>query len=214
MNEHESDTITGIRVHWYEKFMAVLGAGRVYRQALFLLEPKAGERVLDVGCGTGTFLKLLRVEDPESLRGADSNVSLDLIGIDVSEDMLREARKNASGISLRCADASALPFANESFDAVVSILALHHMSEAVKKQAIGEATRVLKKDGRLIILDLFRPKSRWGSSFRFWFNLHSFTRGNWELILSELAQKGFTLAKEGAVRGFVGYLTARPASNR
>ncbi len=200
MTEFGSDTITGIRSRLYTTLMAGMGVKRVYQQALVLLKPKAHERILDVGCGTGTFLKLFR---------DNSGVLLQLFGIDASEDMLQEARKNANTISFQCADAAALPFDNESFDAVVSILALHHMSKDVKKRAIGETVRVLKKDGRIVILDLFRPKGRWEKCFQFWFNLHSYTRGNWAAIRGELKQNGLRVTDEGTVRGFVGYLVAK-----
>ncbi|HBV01059.1 MAG TPA: hypothetical protein DEF00_01535 [Candidatus Taylorbacteria bacterium] len=199
MSKHGSDTITGFRARFYSKIMSVCGAERVYRQALSLLKPRAHERLLDVGCGTGTFLKLLR---------ANSSIPLALTGVDASDDMLHEARKNAGDISFQYADASSLPFRDKTFNAVVSILALHHMPCEVKKKAIGEIARVLKKDGRVVILDLFRPNTRLGGFFSFWFNLHSYTKGNWEFTIGEIEQNGFIAVKEGTVRGFVGYLVA------
>ena len=199
MTTSDSDTITGLRALWYEKLMSGFGAGRVYRQALFLLKPKADERILDVGCGTGTFLKLLR---------DSSGIPLELFGIDASDDMLSASRRDSKAIAFQKADASTLPFPDRSFDAVVSILALHHMPDDVKKQAIGEIARVLKKDGKVVILDLFRPNTRLGGCFRFWFNLHSYTKGNWESVASEIKQRGLTAVKEGTVRGFVGHLVA------
>ncbi len=198
---NHSDTITGIRARWYTRLMGSVGAGKVYERALTLLNPRPGERILDVGCGTGTFLKLVK-RTPLS-------VPLTLIGIDASEDMLHEARKDSDGISFRYADASELPFADATFDCVVSILALHHMPLEVKEKALGEAVRVLRKGGRIIILDLSRPnKGWWGSVLGIWFDFHSHTRGNWSFIMAGLQKRGFSV-EEGTERGAVGYVVAQ-----
>lgn len=199
MTASSSDIINGFRARYYERMMDAFGARRIHLRAFSLLKPQANECILDVGCGTGAFLRLLR---------GRSGFPLHLTGIDASEDMLEKARGDAGSISFQCGDASILPFGSASFDAVVSILALHHMSEEIRGRAIGEMARVLRPGGRIILLDLFRPKNRLTGFLRFWFNLHSYTRGNWEFLRAELHKIGFFVTDEGTVRGVVGYLHA------
>lgn len=95
--------------------------------------------VLDVGCGTGRWLRFLRS------RGARA------IGVDLSEGMLRRAAEHGSH-SLACGSALDLPFASNSFDAVLVVNALHHFREPA--EFVREAARVLKPEGRFVTIGL------------------------------------------------------------
>ncbi len=116
-----------------------------------LLGLRAGERLLDVGCGTGTQLAVARQCHPD----------LVMVGIDVDPAVLARARRKlrATGtapnrpVSLLRASADALPFADASFDAVVSTLSFHHMPTATKRQALREVHRVLAPNGRFLLVD-------------------------------------------------------------
>src|SRR3569833_32276 len=79
-----------------------------------LLDPKPGERILDLGCGTGQLTKQI------AERGAD------IIGVDASPDMIGQARQNFPGIQFSLQDAAEMAF-NAEFDAVFSNAALHWM---------------------------------------------------------------------------------------
>lgn len=195
----QSDTITGIRVRWYDTLMKAVGVRAVYAQALSLLAPKAGERILDVGCGTGTFFKLVQEQ---------TNLSLTLVGIDASEEMIQKAREKVGGesIQFQFADAAYLPFPNQSFDAIVSLLTLHHTPSGVKTRAIMEMSRVLRTGGRAVVCDLARPSGWWGRVIALFLALHSYTRGNWTEIRNELIRWRFVVRKEGTLRGVTGYL--------
>ncbi len=109
-----------------------------------------GAQVLDVGIGTGALA--MTVAD----RLSDGQVT----GIDATEAMLRQAEENvrAAGLSdrieLRQAWAESLPFADASFDAVVSSIALHHTSV---RQSLREMARVLRPGGRLAVADMSLP---------------------------------------------------------
>jgi SAM-dependent methyltransferase len=107
-------------------FVAELGAA-----ALDLLDPQAGERILDVGCGEGTLTRKI-VE-----RGAT------VLGIDNSPDMIEAAR--AKGVDAVLMDAADMPFATE-FDAAFSNATLHWVLE--KEQAARAIFRALKAGGR------------------------------------------------------------------
>lgn len=114
-----------------------------------------GERVIDVGCGTGraTMLAASRV----SPGGA-------VVGIDASAEMIEAARKKAEqarqDVEFRQAVMEALPFPDSSFDVVLSCQALHHVPRDAKHQALSEMRRVLKPGGRLLLLDHGEPY-RW-----------------------------------------------------
>jgi SAM-dependent methyltransferase len=107
-------------------FVAALGGA-----ALDLLDPQAGERILDVGCGEGTLTKEI-IE-----RGAT------VLGIDNSPEMIAAAR--AAGIDAVLMDAADMSFAAE-FDAVFSNATLHWVLE--KEQAARAIYRSLKPGGR------------------------------------------------------------------
>lgn len=107
-------------------FVAELGAA-----ALDLLDPRPGDRILDVGCGEGTLTRKI-VE-----RGAT------VLGIDNSPDMIEAAR--AKGIDAVLMDAADMPFAAE-FDAAFSNATLHWVLE--KERAARAIFRALKAGGR------------------------------------------------------------------
>jgi len=120
----------------------------VARQVLTAL-PRAG-RVLDVGTGPGRLLVQLARQRPDAR----------LVGIDPSRDMAAHAIRHAAdaGVSGRVdtvvAAAEALPFINDSFDAVVSTLSAHHWAD--QACAVAEQARVLRPGARLLVVDLRR----------------------------------------------------------
>lgn len=100
-----------------------------------MLDPKPGERVLDLGCGTGHLTAEL------AARGAE------VTGIDASPSMVAQARQNFPKLKFVLGDARAMEFA-EPFDAVFSNAALHWMAEPARVAA-GVA-RALKPGGRFV----------------------------------------------------------------
>jgi len=115
---------------------------------------KGHERVLDLGCGTGTLTVMLK----ESARDAD------VVGIDADPAVLARARAKASEAGMVIAFdegmARHLPHADESFDAVVTSLMLHHLSREQKAQALREVVRVLRPGGRFLAADFGIPQNR------------------------------------------------------
>jgi ubiquinone/menaquinone biosynthesis C-methylase UbiE len=105
------------------------------------------ETILDVACGTGELEKMLIAAHPQTK----------LVGVDISEQMLEIARSkfvNQSNIKFLQASALALPFPDASFDIVVTASAFHYFSNPTA--ALKEINRVLKPDGRAIVLDWCR----------------------------------------------------------
>ncbi|SDZ02686.1 class I SAM-dependent methyltransferase [Bacillus sp. 166amftsu] len=102
-----------------------------------------GKSIIDIGCGGGIYTKEL------ALMGA-SNV----VGFDFSKKMLQAAIENCDSIqniSFIHGDAHHMPFANETFDIVISRAVVHHLQDVPK--FLQEASRILKKNGMLILQD-------------------------------------------------------------
>ena len=103
--------------------------------------------ILDVACGTGEFAKLLLAKNPQQ----------QITGIDISESMLEIAKEKLqaySNANLYNTSVTSLPFADESFDIVVCASAFHYF--ASPQLALAQMKRVLKPQGKLIILDWCR----------------------------------------------------------
>ena len=114
-------------------------------RALELLQPRAGEHVLDVGCGTG-----LLAQELAALVGASGRV----VGVDVSRDMLDLAEGRCSDVAqVRFVEGSAtsLPDDDSGFDAVTCTQVLLYVAEV--EQALAEMHRVLKPGGRIVIVE-------------------------------------------------------------
>jgi SAM-dependent methyltransferase len=134
-----------------------VGKLRVRDRVLSALEFRGDEKVLDVGCGRGLFL-IGAARRLTSGRGTGVDIwsSEDLSSN--SADAVR-ANAKAEGVADRIriddADARNLPFANESFDVVLSSLTVHNIEERDERtQAIAEMVRVLKPGGRLALFDI------------------------------------------------------------
>lgn len=105
------------------------------RDLLQLLAPQAGERILDLGCGTGQLTAEI-ARSGAQVTGADKAVT-----------MIGQARQNFPGIRFDVADACALPY-HEEFDAVFSNAALHWVADA--ETAAAGIGRALKPGGRFV----------------------------------------------------------------
>jgi ubiquinone/menaquinone biosynthesis C-methylase UbiE len=127
-----------------------------------------GDRVLDVGCGTGRLAVVLaqRVGPTGSVNG-----------IDPAREMVRRAKAKArrAGVTatFQQAFAQQLPFADASFDVLTCTLALHHVADQDRPTAVAEMYRVLRPGGTILIGE-FQAASR----RRRWPRLHHFGAEN------------------------------------
>jgi ubiquinone/menaquinone biosynthesis C-methylase UbiE len=139
----------------YDPLLRLAMRERAFKGALVRQAAIApGQHVLDVGCGTATLTLLAKRAEP----GAD------VVGVDVDPVMLelasRKVRRSGLEVSLQLASAVALPYADGTFDRVLSSLTLHHLTRDQKVTALREAFRVLNPGGELHVADWGRAANR------------------------------------------------------
>ena len=143
--------------HWalpfYDLIAKLMGADRARKALTSQVASGPAGRWLDVGCGTGTLVVLLKQTRPEA----------EVVGMDPDPGALALARRKAerAGLSLHLDQgfAEALPYPDASFDRVFSSLMYHHLSRADKPRMLHEVRRVLKPGGLFHMLDLGGPSS-------------------------------------------------------
>lgn len=198
----------GHLIHWargYDHFVRIVtlgGEGRLRRRMVEAAGLAPGERVLDVGCGTGsTGLAAARRV------GAEGEVT----GIDPSPEMIGRAieKTAAAGLTLEfhTAGAEAIPLPDASVDVAISSFAFHHLTPEIQRAGLAEILRTLRPGGRLAIFDfdgggplLHRLASRHGSD----------SRGGFAQLARDAEAAGFVAIETPAFRPrFVRHLAAR-----
>ena len=113
------------------------------------LEP--GQRLLDLGCGTGTLALMASEHEP----------GLEVTGLDADPEILARARRKAAAAGARIqfdeGYSTDLPYEDASFDRIVSTLFFHHLKPAAKRRTAAEIARVLGTGGELHVADFGRP---------------------------------------------------------
>lgn len=128
----------------YDKYVEPFNT--VVRQiGLRMYPPQEGMRVLDVGCGTGTNLSL------------HHPAGCEVFGIDLSPEMAEMARKKLGDrAEILLGDASHMPYEDNFFDLVTTMMTLHEMPDLIRSKVMSEMIRVLKPNGHMLITD-FHP---------------------------------------------------------
>ncbi len=121
---------------------------RPWKEVVDFLKGGSG-KLLDMGCGNGRHLKVAL------------EFSYDIVGLDASRKLLDISIKKMFGKgSLICGDVKGLPFKEDSFDTVIYIATIHHLSED-RVDSLKEAKRVLKPGGRILVSAWAREQDRW-----------------------------------------------------
>jgi len=129
----------------YLEQASLLDSFREYkRRGLALLEPKPGGRYLEVGCGTGVDVRALA-----ALIGAGGRV----VGVDFSETLLMEARKQSEGLAVEYVrgDAHRLEFPDASFDGCRADRVFQHLAHP--RAALGELARVARPGAPVVLTE-------------------------------------------------------------
>jgi demethylmenaquinone methyltransferase/2-methoxy-6-polyprenyl-1,4-benzoquinol methylase len=133
-----------------------LGLDRRWRRLAAEAVVTSGDQVLDACCGTG------------DLTLAAARAGGRVTGVDFSEPMLERARKKAPAIEWMRADATALPFGDETFDVVTVGFGIRNLAEL--EQGLRELARVTRRGGRFACLEITRPRGVLRPFFRLWFD--------------------------------------------
>jgi demethylmenaquinone methyltransferase/2-methoxy-6-polyprenyl-1,4-benzoquinol methylase len=133
-----------------------VGLDRRWRRLTAESVVRPGDRVLDACCGTG------------DLALADRAAGGDVLGVDFSGRMLERAQRKAPDVEWVQADATALPFEDETFDAVTVGFGIRNLPDL--EAGLRELARVTRPGGRLGCLEITRPKGVLRPFFRLWFD--------------------------------------------
>ena len=173
----------------YDPFVKLLGGDRAREALLEQAAVRAGHRVLDLGCGTGTFAVRIKEAHPEA----------DVVGLDPDAKALARATAKAdrAGLAVRFDQGYAddLPYPDASFDRVFSSFMFHHLPAAEKEATLRAVRRVLKPGGAFHMLDFGGPESGHGFLSHF-IHTHEQLKDNAEDHVVALMKKaGFGDAK-------------------
>ena len=124
----------------YDKFLHLFVWG-IRKKVLKIVKKNQYKKILDVCCGTGNQLKLLKKH------------GIDGTGVDLSKAMLEVAESGKIKVKCHEQDAENISFPDESFDMTMTTFALHEKSISSARKIINEMIRLTKKNAHLIIVD-------------------------------------------------------------
>ncbi len=139
----------------YDSYMQRITLGREHvlrEMTVNLAHIEPGDQVLEVGCGTGT----LSLAAKQKVGPAGKVFGIDMIP-EMIESSQRKAAQAGTDIVYQLGSIDDIPFSANQFDAVLCSFMIFHMSEAVRRKGIQEIHRVLKPQGRLLVVDLTPP---------------------------------------------------------
>ncbi|MBP3192085.1 class I SAM-dependent methyltransferase [Natronogracilivirga saccharolytica] len=139
---------------FYDPLVRITCRETYFKQRMIeLAHPAQGEKILDVGCGTGTLLLQMQAyQDNLELHGLDGDAR-------VLKIAQQKAGRSSSEISFKQAYSTNIPYPDNHFDLITNSLMIHHLNPEDKIRTFREMHRVLKPDGRLILADWGEPQN-------------------------------------------------------
>ncbi len=147
--------VYAILAHFYDAVAFPLR--RLRREVVSMVHLSPGSRLLDVATGTG------------AQAFAFAGKAREVVGVDLSLAMLHIARRKNRfpNVTFLEADAAALPFEDDSFDAACVSFALHEMPSSIRERVVREMARVTRPGGTIIVVDYALPPSRVASALAY-----------------------------------------------
>ena len=176
---------------FYDPFVKLLGAEAARKTLLDQAAIEPGFRILDVGCGTGSFAILIKRLYP----------AVDVIGLDPDPKALARAKRKAehASISIQLSQgfANELPYKNTTFDRVFSTFMFHHIPVDKKEKVLDELRRVLIPGGHLHMLDFAGSEAATSGPFaRYFHSSHHVTDNSEACILTLMNRVGLAYCQK------------------
>ena len=188
----------------YDPLTRLFRVGRVHRRLLDQAGLQPGQRVLEIGCGTGNLLLAAKRAQPAAT----------VVGLDPDLAALarahRKARRRGLAVQLDRGYADELPYADESVDVVLSSFMLHHVPADQRESAVREVLRVLRPGGALHLVDVGGAAGHDDGRIARCAQRHELTRGNFGGGIPDLLRRaGFSEVTEtgSEVRRHLGRFT-------
>lgn len=198
---------------FYDPFVKLFGGDAARKVLIDHADIRPHQRILDIGCGTGTLAVQLKQLHPD----------IDLAALDPDPKALRRAERKAqrAGVAVKFdrGYSDDLPYPGSSFDRVFSSFMYHHLRPEDKEKTLREVHRVLRPGGSFHMLDLAGPESGRGFLAHFVHASHRLRDNAGGRILNLMSQASFEdpgkVGQRSMVFGRVAYYRAlKPAAAR
>ncbi len=191
----------------YDPVTRLIGADSARRELIEQASLRRSSRVLDIGCGTGSLVVLIKRLHPE----------LEVVGLDPDPKALARTRRKLERVGLSAqldeGFSDELPYPDASFDRVLSSFMMHHLERDEKARTLTEVRRILRPEGSLHVLDFGGAEPRRDGFLARILHRAESLQGHFDgQIPALMDQAGFVESKETAHRttllGRVAYYAA------
>ena len=173
----------------YDPFVKLFGGDKTRKMLIDEARLQSGQRVLEIGCGTGSLVVPIKQRYP----------GVDVVALDPDPKALARANQKAlrANVAIQFDEgfSDSLPYSAASFDRVFSSLMFHHLPLKERASTLAEVRRVLKPGGMLVLLDFAGPQKH-GFLARFIHASRHLQDNDEDKVLSMLRDAGFADVKK------------------